>query len=118
DFAQSAASVQSVARVGRPSITHATAVGKVLLAFGDVELLPEPLTAYTERTVTRRDTLASQIEEVRSQGWAQALGEREDDLNALAAPVWDDRGRRTAIVGVQGPASLFPGAALDAPRPL
>src|SRR5213082_1412210 len=35
DFAQSASSVQSVAHVGRPSIGHATATGKVLLAFGE-----------------------------------------------------------------------------------
>ena len=30
DFVQSAASIQSVARVGRPSVAHATAVGKVV----------------------------------------------------------------------------------------
>src|SRR5436190_16992629 len=80
DFVQSRASVQSVARVGRPSITHATAVGKVLLAFGGVGLPEEPLAAYTARTITRRDRLERQIAEARSQGWAQALGEREDDL--------------------------------------
>src|SRR5688572_21535343 len=40
DFVQSAASVQSVARLGRPSIAHATATGKVLLAFGSVAELP------------------------------------------------------------------------------
>ena len=34
DFVQSPASVQSVARIGRPSVAHATATGKVFLAFG------------------------------------------------------------------------------------
>ena len=34
DFVQSASSVQSVARVGRPSVAHATAAGKVGLTFG------------------------------------------------------------------------------------
>ena len=34
DFVQSASSVQSVARLGRPSVAHATATGKVALAFG------------------------------------------------------------------------------------
>ena len=33
DFVLSRASVASVARVGRPSIAHATATGKVMLAF-------------------------------------------------------------------------------------
>ena len=37
DFAHGSAAVQSVAQLGRPSIGHATAVGKVLLAFGHVE---------------------------------------------------------------------------------
>src|SRR5919201_1968082 len=36
DFVQSALSVQSVARLGRPSVAHATAAGKVLLGFGDI----------------------------------------------------------------------------------
>ena len=52
DFVQSEASVQSVARVGRPSIAHATATGKVLLAFGAVELPKPPLEVFTRRTIT------------------------------------------------------------------
>jgi len=107
DFVQSESSVQSVARVGRPSIAHATATGKVMLAFGETELPAEPLTAYTEQTITGRDALAAEIEHVRRRGWAQTLGEREQGLNALAAPVWDDRGTLAAILGVQGPAPRF-----------
>ena len=36
DFVQSSQSVRSVAQLGRPSIGHATAAGKVVLAFGSV----------------------------------------------------------------------------------
>ena len=36
DFVRSPASVQSVAQIGRPSVPHATAAGKVLLAFANV----------------------------------------------------------------------------------
>ncbi|MGH3105281.1 MAG: IclR family transcriptional regulator domain-containing protein, partial [Gaiellaceae bacterium] len=39
----------------------------------------------------------------RAAGWADAVGEREEDLAALAAPVWGSRGELTAIIGVQGP---------------
>ena len=35
DFVPSSSSVVSMARVGRPSVPHATAAGKVMLAFGD-----------------------------------------------------------------------------------
>jgi DNA-binding IclR family transcriptional regulator len=107
DFVQSASSVQGVARVGRPSVAHATATGKVALAFGDVELPPGRLAAFTGRTIVDRADLGREIGRVRSNGWAQAAGEREEDLNAVAAPVHGSRGELAAIVGVQGPASRF-----------
>ncbi len=107
DFVQSASSVQSVARVGRPSVAHATATGKVALAFGDVELPPGPLHAFTERTIVDRAELGRELEQVRAQGWAQAAGERENDLNAVAAPVHGSRGELAAVLGIQGPASRF-----------
>lgn len=111
DFVQSSSSVQSVARVGRPSVAHATATGKVALAFGAAELPPGPLRAYTERTITDREALAAELAQVREQGFALALCEREDDLNALAAPVFGTQGAVVAILGVQGPSSRFDAAA-------
>ena len=71
-------------------------------------VLPEgELAGYTGRTVTDRAALAVQIDRVRAQGWAQAAGEREAELNAVAAPVCDATGRLVAILGVQGPATRF-----------
>src|SRR5213075_2401333 len=54
DFVQSPSSVQGVARLGRPSVAHATATGKVLLAFGTTPHPPGQLKAYTSRTITDR----------------------------------------------------------------
>lgn len=106
DFAQGESSVRSVAAIGRNSVAHATAVGKVFLAWGGQ--LPEgTLAAYTGRTITDRAELAREIEQVRAQGWAQAAGEREAELNAVAVPVRDAAGRLLAILGVQGPATRF-----------
>jgi DNA-binding IclR family transcriptional regulator len=113
DFVQSPQSVQSVARIGRPSAAHATAVGKVLLAHGGT-LPDEPLTAYTARTITDRAALAAEVELVRQRGWARAAGEREDDLNAVAAPLLNGSGELAAIVGVQGPATRFGPAEMEA----
>jgi IclR family acetate operon transcriptional repressor len=107
DFVQSASSVQSVARVGRPSVAHATATGKVALAFGEVALPPGRLQAFSGRTIVDRAELGRAVEQVRAQGWAQATGEREDDLNAVAAPVRGSRGELVAVLGIQGPASRF-----------
>lgn len=105
DFVQSAASVQSVARLGRPSVGHATAVGKVLLA--ERGLPPDgPLQAYTDRTVTDPSRLAAELARVAKRGWAEAAGEREADLNAVAVPVRHG-GQLVAILGIQGPAGRF-----------
>ena len=56
DFVAGESSVVSMARLGRPSIGHATAAGKVMLAFGGRE--PQALHAYTERTITDPARLA------------------------------------------------------------
>jgi IclR family acetate operon transcriptional repressor len=107
DFVTGEASVQSVARLGRPSVGHATAVGKVLLAFGDAELQPGQLKAHTPRTITDRRRLEAELARTSRQGYAAAAGEREPDLNAIAAPVYDAEGKLAGIVGLQGPASRF-----------
>jgi IclR family acetate operon transcriptional repressor len=107
DFVQSGSSVQSVARLGRPSVAHATAAGKVLLAFADVVLPAGSLERFTRRTVVDRAKLAGEVERVRRQGWAEAAGERETDLNAVAAPVFGADGQLAAILGLQGPEGRF-----------
>ena len=118
DFVRSPSSVQSVAQIGRPSVAHATATGKVMLAFGDEAVPSAPLAAYTRRTIVSRAALARELDRVRLRGWADSIGEREDDLNALAAPVRDGRGVLAAIVGLQGPASRFNARARRAALPL
>ena len=156
DFVPSPSSVVSMARVGRPSIPHATAAGKVMLAFadgapvaaegsgdtddvgveaaaravvaadvdpprgdngqlsGDYEQLPR----FTERTITDPVRLATELADVRRWGWAEAAGEREPDLAALAAPVFGRDGGLVAILGLQGPVARLPAekrAALSEP---
>lgn len=117
DFVQSPSSVRSVAEVGRPSVAHATATGKVFLAYTDA-VAPTRLTPYTGKTITDRQALESQILSVRQRGWAQAVGEREVWLNAIAGPILSGTGL-TAILGVQGPAQRFgPRAMRDAAEEL
>jgi DNA-binding IclR family transcriptional regulator len=113
DFVASPQSVRSVAEVGRNSVAHATAAGKVLLGWGGQ--LPEgDLPVYTDRTITDRAALAQEIERVRQRGWAQAIGEREEDLNAVAVPVLDSAGALIAVLGVQGPAGRYSPRAMRA----
>ena len=70
DFVPSASSVSSVARLGRPSIAHATAAGKVMLAFA-LPLGEDPvagageLVRYTDRTITDPAALGRELHAVR-----------------------------------------------------
>ncbi len=106
DSVPSRSSVVSMARLGRPSIAHATAVGKVMLAFGGGPLPRErDMIPFTDRTITDRAELAAQIRAMRKQGYGTVFGERDVDVNAIAAPVLDRTGTLAAILGIQGPAS-------------
>ena len=118
DFVPSPSSVVSMARVGRPSVPHATAAGKVMLAWAggsagegvaaEAAAAAGALHAYTERTITDPAALAAEVAAVRERGWAEAVGEREPDLAALAAPAFGRDGGLAAIIGIQGPASRLP----------
>lgn len=120
DFVPSASSVSSVARLGRPSIAHATAAGKVMLAFAfasDPLGAAGELSVYTERTITDPDALERELRRVRERGYAEAVGEREPDLAALAAPVFGRAHELAAILGLQGPASRLTAARRREVRP-
>jgi IclR family acetate operon transcriptional repressor len=110
DVVRSAQYVQGASRLGRPSIAHATAAGKVMLAFAG-PAPTGPLRGYTERTITSLPDLNAELERIRRRGWADAYGEREPSLNAIAAPVWANDGELAGIVALQGPIPRFGRAA-------
>jgi DNA-binding IclR family transcriptional regulator len=118
DFVPGSHQVQPVSRLGRPSIAHATSAGKVMLAFSGRELPDGPFRAYTAQTITDRQRLAHELERVREQGYAEATGEREPGLSAIAAPIRSARGELEAIIALQGPSNRFGTAAVDEALPL
>lgn len=117
DFVPTDRYVQGVTRLGRPSIGHATAAGKVMLAFTG-RRPAAPLAAYTERTITDPAALEEELARVRRRGWAEAYEEREPELNAVAGPVWGSRGELVAIAALQGPVPRFGRAAARRALPL
>jgi DNA-binding IclR family transcriptional regulator len=108
DFIAGDASVVGVARLGRRSVGHATATGKVVLAYNG--LAGNPLTAFTDKTITDAAELERELEQVRTRGFAEAVGERDPDLVAVAVPVFDRAGSLASILGVQGPTGRFTAA--------
>jgi DNA-binding IclR family transcriptional regulator len=77
-----------VATAGRRSPLHATASGKLLLAFANPELveryLAGELQSYTQDTVTDPVTLRDQLEGIRACGFATCWQERELGLCSVA----------------------------------
>ncbi len=94
-----------VLRTGRSVPAHATAHGRIHLAF-DVhlarELVAAGLPALTHRTVTDGAELARELAAVRDSGWACGRGDLEADVATLAAPVRDQGGSVMAAVGLSG----------------
>jgi len=87
---------------GRATPLHATANGKVLLAFGD-EPVPARLERLTPRTIVDDQTLDRELDRVRRCGHATVVEELEEGLNSVAAPVRAPDGRCVAAVSVAGP---------------
>ncbi len=84
---------------------HASALGKVLLAFDPGAMrsvAAHPLTALTSRTITDRAELQHQLAEIRDLGWAGSVGEVEAEVGGIAAPIRDRGGYVVAVVGIEG----------------
>lgn len=116
DVVRSPRYIADGSELGRPSVAHATAAGKVMLAFDGVRPARE-LQSYTPRTITDPLQLEQEIERVGRRGWADAFEEREIGLNAIAAPVWTSDGSLAGIVALQGPIPRFGRAAARAALP-
>jgi DNA-binding IclR family transcriptional regulator len=85
--------------VGALLPTHATALGKILLAY-DASAAPNAdLEPYTRRTATRPRDLARVLAQVRDMGWAAELEEMTVGEAGIAAPI---RGQGGLVVGAMG----------------
>jgi DNA-binding IclR family transcriptional regulator len=89
---------------------HASALGKVLLAFqppGAATGKPE-LRSMTGETITDASALADQLERVRSTGIATEVEEAVLGECAAAAAVFDGSGEATGAIGLVVPAARWP----------
>lgn len=94
--------------VGQRGPLHATSTGKVLLAHAEPavqrQILSSPLTAYTASTIVDPARLASELEKVLERGWASAVAEWEEGINAVAVPIHGGAGQVVAALSVTAPA--------------
>lgn len=109
-------------RAGSRVPLHATAVGKLILAFLPDEkrdrLLDGPaLPRLTENTLTR-DALVAQLPEIRGRGFSINREESAIGLIGVAVPVLDPIGNILAGLAIHAPISRFDEAAARAAVPV
>jgi IclR family acetate operon transcriptional repressor len=90
-----------------------TALGKAIMAHMPHERVVEILDrhgmpAVTDRTVTDRETLFEQLEEIRERGYALDVEERVRGMRCVAAPLLND-GEVLGAISVSGPKNRMQG---------
>lgn len=92
-----------VLQVGALLPAHATALGKILLAYDPYGEPPaEPPAGYTPRTLVTAAGLAEELELVRGRGWACDVEELVEGEVSIAAPIRDRRALTVGAIGVRG----------------
>jgi DNA-binding IclR family transcriptional regulator len=92
--------------VGSLLPAHATALGKILLAYhryAAAEVTKGGLVAYTDATITEPERLERELARVRERGWASDVGELHSGQVSCAAPIIDRRGATVGAMGIFGP---------------
>jgi DNA-binding IclR family transcriptional regulator len=91
--------------VGLSVPLHASALGKVLLAYGAAQMPAGPLARVTEKTITSEAALRADLAGARARGYAVSDEELEPGLLAIAAPVFRYDAAVVAALSVSAPTS-------------
>jgi len=93
--------------IGRRAPLHCTASGQVLLAYmAPAErraLLPQPLPKFTTHTKTSLEELDLVFTRILAQEYVIVQEEYEEGFTAIAAPIYDHKGRVEATLTISGP---------------
>ena len=104
DQVESPVTLRVNAQVGTMNPLYCTALGKILLAFSDLDL-PAEMPAFTEKTITDPGVLKEHLEQVRRLGYAVDDEEFDTGVRCIAVPVFDFRNKLAGAIGVSGPAT-------------
>lgn len=101
-------SIDDNASVGAHLHLHTTASGKAMLSRWSEEAIDElvrrrGLPKQTENTITDRDTLVSELEEVREQEYAINDAEHHHGVRAIGTPIISNSGNAIGAISVSGP---------------
>lgn len=100
--------------VGKRQYLNGTAFGKAMLAYmpeAQVERIIDRhgLPARTENTITDRETLYAELDQIRDRGWALDDGEGLQGLRCVSVPILTDDESVHGAVSISGPKSRLRG---------
>lgn len=95
-------------RIGMRVHLQTTALGKAILAHRPIDQVERILDRHglpeiTENTITDRDQLLTELDEIRKRGYAIDDEERVEGMRCIGAPITTRDGRAVAAVSVSGP---------------
>src|SRR3954447_959193 len=99
--------VRFYTQIGGRAAAHCVATGKAMVAFKSPGWIEDALTVLdpaTPNTITSARDFLEELKTVRTQGHACNCGEWRDDVNGLAAPIFDVTGAVIAAIGISGAA--------------
>jgi len=102
---QSRQPIRRVAPVGARMPLAVGASSKVLVAYAEPGLLEELLNDEDWPEYVDRNAYVEQLEQIRQQGYATSVEERELGTAAIAAPIFNRNGQLVAALAASGPSN-------------
>lgn len=107
---------------GKRRYLHNTALGKSILAHMPRDRVDDILDQHglpqeTEHTITDREELYSELEQIRDRGYAFCNQERVEGLHCVAAPLQSRSGDVLGAISIAGPTTRIKGGRLEEELP-
>jgi DNA-binding IclR family transcriptional regulator len=112
DKVESNRPVRMYSKIGNIAPVYCTAVGKVILAFQNDQVIREildntVLRRHTDNTITNIDLLLKELDRIREDGFAVDNSEHEKDICCIASPIWHHDKTVNAAISISAVRSRF-----------
>lgn len=110
DCYESSKRLRTYSVIGVRAPLYCTAVGKAILAFLDQDEQSRVIQSlkfqkFTPSTITSKEALLIDLEEVRKRGYSVDNIEHEEGVRCVGAPIYNNKGRVCASLSISGPSS-------------
>lgn len=104
--------IRMFTKIGAKVMPHCCGAGKVLMSDMSINEIDEIIVqngfpTYTKNTISNREMLLQELENVKNNGYAVDNEEREKGVMCIAAPIKDESGRIIASISVSWPKFRF-----------